>query len=80
MNGLNDRYFDVNVNLFYVKARGGDPANTRRGSSAGVILVQHRRQWASNSPTLDQRVVFTRDRLNVVRRAVVDAFLVHVFF
>ena len=44
-------------------------------TSAGVILVQRRRKWASIASTLDQRLVFTRDRLYVVRRAV-DVLLV----
>ena len=43
------------------------------------MLSQHEGQWAGISPTLDQRVVFARDKLNVVRRAV-DAFLGHVVF
>ena len=64
MNGINDRCLDVNV----------EPANMGRSSSAGVILVQRRKQWASISPTLDQRLVFTGDRLDVVKRAV-DSFL-----
>ena len=67
MKGFNDRCLDVNVDLLYVKLRGGDPANTRRRSSAGVIRGQRRSQWASISQTLDQRVVFTRDRINVVK-------------
>ena len=57
------RYFKL---ILYVKLRSWP--------SAGVILGQRRRQWASISPTLVQRVLFTRGKLNVVRRAV-DAFL-----
>ena len=53
--------------IFSIYVKLWSPANTRRWSSAGVILGQHQRQWASIPPTLDQRVVFTRDRLNVVR-------------
>ena len=41
-------------------------------TGAGVILVQRRRKWASIAPTLDLDldIVFSRDRLYVVRRAV----------
>ena len=55
MNGFNDRCLDVNVD-----------SNT----SAGVILVQRQRKCASIVPTLDQCLVFSRDRLYVARRAV----------
>ena len=50
MNGFNDRCLDVNVD-----------SNT----SAGVILVQRREKWANIAQTLDQRLVFTRDRLSI---------------
>ena len=49
-NGFKDRCLDVNDDLFYMKLRGGDPANTRRGSRYGVLLGQ----LASISQTLDQ--------------------------